>query len=93
MIIGILTLRYHLEGCRSLKEKRSRLSGIRDRFGKSPNIAICESGLQDQHKSAKWSYLVTATDKTVVEASLAKIETYIRDYVDAVIIGRELEFL
>ncbi len=80
MNIGILTLRFHLEGCQSLKEKRSRLSGIRDRFGKTPNIAICESGLQDKLQSAQWTYLAMAADKKVVEGSLAKIEEYICDF-------------
>ena len=93
MHIGILSLSFHLEGCQSLKEKRSRLSGIRDRFGKTPHIAICESGLQDKWQSAQWTYLAISSDKQVVEGSLAKIETYICDYVDAVIIERELEFL
>lgn len=93
MVIGILTLRFHLEGCQSLKEKRGRLSGVRDRFGRTSNIAICESDLQDKLQSAQWAYIATASDKAVVEASLAKIEAYICDYVDAVIVERELEYL
>lgn len=93
MHIGILSLSFHLEGCQSLKEKRARLSGIRDRFGKTPNIAICESGLQDKWQSAQWTYLAMASDKKVVESSLSKIEAFICDYVDAVITERDLEFL
>ena len=93
MVIGILILEFQLPGCRSLKEKRRRLSGVRDRFGRQPNVAICESGLQDSHQRAEWTYVVAASDRPVVEQTLAQIERYILDYLDAYISRREIEFL
>ncbi len=93
MIIGVLTLQFHLPGCRSLKEKRRRLIGIRDKYGKTPTIAVCESGLNDQHQKAQWSFVTAANEKRMVESSLAKIEDAIALGVDAVIMDRELEFL
>ncbi|MFK7916113.1 MAG: DUF503 family protein, partial [Pseudomonadales bacterium] len=39
-----LQVRFVLHGCRSLKDKRKRLRGLRDRFGKQTGLAVCESG-------------------------------------------------
>jgi hypothetical protein len=93
MIIGVLTLQFHLEGCRSLKEKRRRLSGLKDKYGKTPNIAICESACHDSHQQAQWSILAVSTDRKVVESTLAKIADSIRESVDAIISEEWFEFL
>ena len=52
MNAGLLSINFHLGGCRSLKEKRQRLSGIRDRYGRPANVAVCESDFQDSHQRA-----------------------------------------
>ena len=36
MNVRLMTIDFHLGGCRSLKEKRQRLKGMRERFGKLP---------------------------------------------------------
>ncbi|NRB42596.1 MAG: DUF503 domain-containing protein [Pseudomonadales bacterium] len=91
--IGIMTLRFHLEGCHSLKEKRNRLVRIRDHFGKTANIAICESSLQEKLQSAQWCYIVTASSRTIVTQSLSQIDAYIVQNIDAVIIDNQIEYL
>ena len=35
MSIGVLTVDFYVSGCRSLKEKRQRLNGIRERYGRA----------------------------------------------------------
>ena len=47
MIVGLLELEFHIPGCKSLKEKRGRLAGMRDRFGRLTNVAVCESAFAD----------------------------------------------
>lgn len=93
LCIGIMTLRFHLEGCNSLKEKRNRLVRIRDHFGRTTNIAICESDLQDKLQSAQWCYIATASSRNVVTQSLAKIDEYIVQNIDAVIVDNQIEYL
>ena len=93
MVIGLLTLEFHLPGCRSLKEKRQRLSGLKQRFGRVANIAVSEAGWHDRHQQAQWCFLGLAGDRKGLEQLLAPIETYAASQVDAVITQRTLERL
>ena len=91
--IALLRLRFHLEGCGSLKEKRQRLAGLRDRFGRLPGIAVCESGAQDSLSEAEWSFVAAATSKQMNDRALADVETFVEQSVDARVTARNLELL
>ena len=54
MHLGVLTLDLHLEGCQSLKEKRARTRGVRDRFGRLSQVAVCESDFSDGSHIARY---------------------------------------
>ncbi len=88
-----MTIDFHLGGCRSLKEKRQRLKGLRERFGKAPNVAVCESDYQDAHQRAQWSFIATAANGAVAEKSLAEILQNIEISVDAELVRVEQETL
>jgi uncharacterized protein YlxP (DUF503 family) len=90
--IGLLTAQFHLPGCDSLKEKRRRLARLRDKFGREPRVAICESDFQDDHQRAEWSCLAVANDKVAVERQLQAIENFIAEEIDAVVTALEREF-
>jgi uncharacterized protein YlxP (DUF503 family) len=91
--IGILTLEFRLEGCRSLKEKRQRLGRLRDRFGRAPNVAVCEDAHQDSHQLARWSFVAVGSRQQVVERTLGGIERDVQECADARIIGVERELI
>lgn len=93
MHIGILTLVFQLEGCASLKEKRQRLGGLRERFGRQPNIAVCESGEQDALQRAEWSFVAAAGSRSLVDQLLAGIENHVAQEVDARVLEHSLEHL
>jgi hypothetical protein len=93
MHIGILTLVFQLEGCASLKEKRQRLGGLRDRFGRQPNIAVCESGEQDALQRAEWSFVAVAGSRQLVDQLLAGVENHVAQEIDARVLERSLEHL
>ena len=93
MHLAVLTLRFHLEGCASLKEKRQRVGGLRDRFGRQPNVAVCESGDQDALQRAEWSFVVAAGTRAIVDRAVAEIETFVAETLDARVSGRELQYL
>ncbi len=93
MKIRLLIVDFHLPGCRSLKEKRHRVRGIRDRFGKQVNLAVCESGYQNEHQRAQWSFIAAAADQRAVDRILEEIETRLETAVDGVIIGIRREHL
>lgn len=83
MVIVMMTVDFHLGGCRSLKEKRHRMTRIRDRFGKLNNVAVCESAYQGLHRQAQWSFVCVDYDRKRVDQTLAGIELYLDTALDA----------
>lgn len=93
MHIGILTFTFSLPGCRSLKEKRQRMGGLHERFGRSPTVAVCESGELNRHDASEWSFVIVATTKRDIDASFSEIEEKIQRIVEARIMNITHEFL
>lgn len=87
-VIGVLTVQWLLPGCRSLKEKRGRMHGVRDRFGRETGVAVCESAFADAHQRAQWSFVVAASDRQVVVSTLDRIEREVSVSVDGLISHR-----
>lgn len=84
-----VTVHLRLPGCRSLKEKRGRLGGLRDRLGKHPNIALCQSHYQDQHDSAEWVFALLSSDAQQAQQLVALLEKTILETVDGEILSWE----
>jgi uncharacterized protein YlxP (DUF503 family) len=91
--IACLTIVFHLYGCSSLKDKRQRLAGLRDRFGKQTQVAVCESADADSLSRAQWSFVATAGAKKVIEKIFADIETYVTSSVDAEVVDIRVQWL
>ena len=93
MNVALLRIDFRLSGCRSLKEKRQRLKGIRDRYGRAANVAVCESDHQDVLQSAQWSFVAAGSSADVVEQTLAEIERNLQMGVDAELVDVWREWL
>ena len=89
----VLQLDFHFGGCRSLKEKRRRLKGLRERLGRAVNVAVCESGHQDSHQRSEWSVIAAAADAVVVEKTLAEVERAVQFSVDGELVRVQREWL
>ncbi|PMR68298.1 DUF503 domain-containing protein [Halomonas heilongjiangensis] len=87
MHIGVLTVTLSLPGCRSLKEKRQRMGGLHERFGRNPAVAVCESADHDRLDASEWTFVVAATSPQKVESLCSQIEDKLQRTVD----GRVLE--
>ena len=87
MHISILTLTLSLPGCRSLKEKRQRMGGLHERFGRNPAVAVCESGDHDRLDASEWTFVVAAMSAQKVESLCSEIEDRLQRSVD----GRVVE--
>jgi hypothetical protein len=85
--IECLCISFKLDGCHSLKDKRQRLSGLRDRYGKRPEMAVIESGGADIHEQAEWSFIVVAANRANADRLLQKLEEEIATTVDARIVS------
>lgn len=93
MHIGILTFTFSLPDCRSLKEKRQRIGGLHQRFGRNPAVAVCESDEHDTLDISVWSFVVAANNKREVESLCSQIENKIQDAVDARVVDVMREML
>jgi len=93
MRIAVLVVSFHLHACQSLKEKRGRIKGLLDRFGKNKNIAACESAYHDDKTQSKISFVSVGTEARVIEANLAKIVDFCANSVDAELIDHYTEWL
>lgn len=89
VVLKAVTVRLRLPGCRSLKEKRRRLGGLRDRLGKNPNIALCQSHYQDQHEVSEWVLAVLSSDAQQGQQLLAILEKTILETVDGEVVSWE----
>lgn len=83
MRIVILTMSFSLPGCRSLKEKRQRMGGIHERYGRQPAVAVCESGERERIDASEWSFVVTGISAQDVESLCSEIEDRIQRTVEA----------
>lgn len=93
MHIAVMTMTFSLPGCRSLKEKRQRMGGMHERFGRNPAVAVCESGELNKHDTSEWSFVVVATSKREVESLLSQIEDKIQSSVEGRVIDVMRQFL
>lgn len=93
MPIGILTLTFSLPGCSSLKEKRMRMGGLHERFGRNPAVAVCESGERNRHDASEWTFVVVGLNKREIESEFNQIEDKIQRMVEARIMDVRREFI
>ncbi len=91
--VAVVCLDFHLHGCRSLKEKRQRLGGLKDRFGRNPLLALSETAFQDTHGRARWCVVGVASDRKVVEQTLGTVIDYASQNLDAELTDVHKEWL
>jgi len=89
MKIRLLVVELRLPGCRSLKEKRHRTRGIRDRFGKQPNLAVVECDCQNELQRARYAFVLLASDGKSLDRAASDLENRLELSVDGVIVGVE----
>ncbi len=92
MIIGFLSIDIYLPYSHSLKEKRKRLVGMRDRLKKKYNVAFSELDYQDKWQRSKIGLVSLNTQKKVIEKLFHKIEVDIQDSIDGEILHKEIVF-
>ena len=83
MHIAVLTMKFSLPGCRSLKEKRQRIGGMHERYGHQPAVAVCESADRDRLDASEWTFVVTGITAQEVQSLCSEIEDRIQRTVEA----------
>jgi hypothetical protein len=77
MALGVLTLKMQIVGCRSLKEKRSRLKPFISRLGQEFNISVAEVDHQDVWQSAVVACAMITSNRRQTQRSLQKVVNWI----------------
>jgi len=70
MLIGIRTWELHLEGCQSLKDKRSVLKPLTAALRRTLNVSVAETGHQDLWQRAEIACVAVGSARDVVEETL-----------------------
>ncbi|WNO10899.1 DUF503 domain-containing protein [Teredinibacter sp. KSP-S5-2] len=93
MHLAILTLTFRLHGCSSLKEKRHRISGIKEKFSRVTSVAGCESHYHDSWQMCELSFVAISTTRKTVESSLTTIVNYAEKEMDAELLDHKMEWI
>ena len=94
MIIGILTLKLHLPGCGSLKEKRRRLKPLLARLHKEFNVSAAETAHNDVWQSAGVGCALVGTDSGYIQRKLASIVAWIeKKWPDVTVMDDRIEIV
>jgi len=70
MFIGVRTWELHLEGCHSLKEKRSVLKPLTTALRRTLNVSVAETHHQDLWQRAEIACAAVGSARDVVEETL-----------------------
>lgn len=73
----ILSLNFRLQGCTSLKEKRSRMAPLLAKL-KKENISVIESALADNHQEAE----LTISKLSINSSTLNRDLDHLLDFID-----------
>ena len=91
MFIEVVTVGFYLENCHSLKQKRQALSGLRDKYGKIPTVAVVETDYQEQHQQSQWQFVFCGMDQKLIDKGVAQLERTVSLELDARVVQFERE--
>lgn len=94
MSIGILTLQIKLPGCKSLKEKRSRLKPLIARLHREFNISVAELDRQDKWEEATLGCAHISNDHQYSKKALDTIVHWLeRNWPDIMLVDDHIEII
>jgi uncharacterized protein YlxP (DUF503 family) len=76
-MVSLLTIKFILPGCSSLKEKRSIIQPLITRTRREYNVSVSEVGLQDVWQSAWIGFVCISNDGTHNTQVLNKVVEFI----------------
>ncbi len=94
MHIGVLTLHIHLDGCTSLKEKRSRLKPLISRLHREFNISVAEIDHQDIWQDSIIACILVSNSQAYTQRSLQQVSDWIEtSWPDVTLVEDQLDML
>jgi uncharacterized protein len=92
MVVGLLTVEFHVPGSHSLKDKRMVIRRVKDRIRKF-NVAVSEVEHQDLWQRAGLAVVTVSTDQAHADRELAAVADEIERVEPGLITRTEVEFL
>ncbi|HYL30960.1 MAG TPA: DUF503 domain-containing protein [Gemmatimonadales bacterium] len=79
MFLALRIWDLHLEGCQSLKDKRSVLKPLAGRLRRELNLSVAETGHQDLWQRAEIACAAVGSARAVVEETLRAADRMVED--------------
>ncbi len=94
MAIGVLTLQLQLPGCKSLKEKRSRIKPLIARLHREFNISVAELEQQDVWDETILGCVIISNNHQFSESSLQSVIHWLmKNWPDVTIVDDRIEII
>ena len=94
MPTGILTLQLQLPGCRSLKEKRSRIKPLVNRLHREFNLSVAEIEHQDSWDEATIACALISNERKFIESSLYTVIHWLaKNWPDVTLVDDHIEII
>jgi uncharacterized protein YlxP (DUF503 family) len=94
MSIGILTIKIHLPGCSSLKEKRRRLKPLINRLHREFNISVAEIDHLDVWQTSMIACALVSNDHRHTQRCLQSVVRWVEDnWPDIIIVRDQIEII
>ena len=94
MGIGILTLQIAIPGCKSLKDKRSRLKPLLVRLHREFNISVAEIDHHDAWQSAVIACALVSNSPTHTQRALQGVVDWVENnWLDITVIDDHIEII
>ncbi|NIO48218.1 MAG: DUF503 family protein [Candidatus Aminicenantes bacterium] len=92
MIIGFLSLEIYIPYSHSLKEKRKRLSGLKDRLKNRYNVAVAELDYHKKWQRTKIGIVTLNNQKRPIDNLFSKIIADAEENIDGHIIEHQIHY-
>lgn len=93
MVIGIVTLEFHLPMCHSLKSKRFVLKSLKERLSNKFNISIAEVDYLDLWQRTQLAVVTVSKQKRHANEVLSKIVSLAGCEAEAVLVKTDMQFI
>ncbi len=93
MIVGAAVVELHLEGCRSLKQKRGVVRSITQRVRNGFRVSIAEVGGQHTWTQSTLGVTTVGSDAVLVRQVLDRVVDFIEGLHLAELVAQEIEIL
>jgi hypothetical protein len=93
VVVGVTTWELHLEGCRSLKDKRSVLKSLKNRLHARFNVSVAETDHNDLWQRAELTVCVVSNERTHAQAVLRQADALVAGAAGARVMDTSTSYL